>query len=233
MKNKYWIILILLLLIGLSIFFFFNNSSKQNNSSNYETEKAQASLNETAKNLNTNNNSQNNTNNPNQNITDNEAEEVKPKEQKEEEIAHFTTKIMTKDSSRQKNIGITCSTLNNTLVENGATFSFCNTVGQATTSKGYEKAEIFDANGKVKQGLGGGNCQVSTTLYNAVISVPTLTVTERHTHSNKVPYIESGKDAAVAFGSYDLKFVNNSGKTIKITASSSETDVTIKLFTIS
>lgn len=78
-------------------------------------------------------------------------------------------------------------------------------------------------------GLGGGNCQISTTLYNAVLLVPSLTVTERHPHSNKVPYIQSGKDAAVAYGSYDFKFVNNSGNTIKIKAISTENEITIKL----
>lgn len=229
MKSKYWIIIIvLLILIGAAIFFFFNNYSNQNNQTNYDAQKAQASLNETAKNINLNTNGKNNANNDNSNNNKDAQKELK-----EEEIATFSTKIVTKDASRQKNIGITCSTLNNTIVENGQTFSFCDTVGQATTDKGYEKAEIFDANGKVKQGLGGGNCQVSTTLYNAVLSVPSLNVTERHAHSNKVPYIETGKDAAVAFGSYDLKFVNNSGNTIKITATSTVSDITIKLFKLS
>ena len=79
------------------------------------------------------------------------------------------------------------------------------------------------------QGLGGGNCQVSSTLYNAVLAVPSLEVTERHAHSNKVPYIESGKDAAVAYGSYDLQFVNNSGTPIKIKASSDGESVNISL----
>lgn len=229
MKSKYWIIIIvLLILIGAAIFFFFNNYSNQNNQTNYDAQKAQASLNETAKNINLNTNSKNNANNDNSNNNEDEQKELK-----EEEIATFSTKIVTKDANRQKNIGITCSTLNNTIVENGQTFSFCDTVGQATTDKGYEKAEIFDANGNVKQGLGGGNCQVSTTLYNAVLSVPSLSVTERHAHSNKVPYIETGKDAAVAFGSYDLKFVNNSGNSIKITATSTDSDITIKLFKLS
>ena len=81
------------------------------------------------------------------NITKNLTGDNTP-EYKEEEISSFTTKIVTKDSSRQKNISITCSTLNDTLVENGAVFSFCNTVGRATTAKGYEEADIFDANRK-------------------------------------------------------------------------------------
>ena len=81
------------------------------------------------------------------NITKNLTGDNTP-EYKEEEISSFTTKIVTKDSSKQKNISITCSTLNDTLVENGAEFSFCNTVGPATTAKGYEEADIFDANRK-------------------------------------------------------------------------------------
>ena len=74
-----------------------------------------------------------------------------------------------------------------------------------------------------------GNCQVSTTLYNAVLEAPGLKVTERHEHSDKVPYIQSGKDAAVAYGSYDLKFINNSGNDIRIKASNTSDAVSISL----
>ena len=134
--------------------------------------------------------------------------------QKETEIASFSTKIYTKDSQRQNNVSITCNSLNDTVVENGKTFSFCGTVGKATSSKGYKKADVFKNGEKVKA-LGGGNCQVSTTLYNAVLKIPELKVTERHSHSNSVPYIQEGKDAAVAYGSYDFKFINNTRKFYK------------------
>lgn len=77
-----------------------------------------------------------------------------------------------------------------------------------------------------------GNCQISSTLYNAVLNVPELKVTERHPHSNKVPYIQSGRDAAVAYGSYDFKFVNNLENDIKIFASSDSQYVYIKLLKI-
>ena len=63
-----------------------------------------------------------------------------------------------------------------------------------------------------KKAQAAGNCQISSTLYNAVLAVPTLVVTERHAHSNYVPYIAKGKDAAVAYGRYDLKFRNDSRK---------------------
>lgn len=77
--------------------------------------------------------------------------------------------------------------------------------------------------------FGGGNCQVSSTLYNAVLEVPSLEVTERHEHSNDVPYVKDGKDAAVAYGSYDFKFVNNTGNDIKIKASTDNSNVTITI----
>ena len=90
-----------------------------------------------------------------ENLEENSQVEVTEEKQEDEltekvetEIASFSTKIYTKDANRQNNVRITCSSLNDTLVENGATFSFCNTVGQATTAKGYKKAEIFDAKRK-------------------------------------------------------------------------------------
>lgn len=68
----------------------------------------------------------------------------------ETEIASFTTKIYAKDSDRQNNISITCSSLNDTTIENGQTFSFCNTVGKATSSKGYKKADVFQDGEKIE-----------------------------------------------------------------------------------
>lgn len=77
-----------------------------------------------------------------------------------------------------------------------------------------------------------GNCQISSTLYNAVLSVPSLVVTERHSHSGYVPYVAKGKDAAVAYGSYDLKFRNDSGHDIKIIASTDGITVTTTLLAL-
>ena len=73
---------------------------------------------------------------------------------------------------------------------------------------------------------------MSSTLYNAVLKVNSLSVIERHEHSNKVPYVKKGKDAAVAYGSYDFKFKNNSGNDIKIEASTNGKNVTITLIRI-
>lgn len=216
-KGKYIVLaLILIAVFAGGIYIYYSNINNDN--SNYEANKVSSSnqVNENSENTSSEENKpdeNNNTaeNNVNQtNITSNITN------YKEEELSNFTTTIYSNDEARQNNINITCNTLNGTIVKNGATFSFCDTVGQATSSKGYMEADIFDHDGHKKKGYGGGNCQVSSTLYNAILAVPTLTVTERHAHSNSVPYVAKGKDAAVAFGSYDLKFVNNSGNDIKI-----------------
>lgn len=149
-------------------------------------------------------------------------------EQTEKEIANFSTKIHNKEEARQNNMRITCDSLTNTEIKPEEIFSFCNTVGKATKEKGYQEADVY-VDGEKKQGLGGGNCQVSTTLYNAVLKVDGLEIIERHEHSGYVPYIEKGKDAAVAYGSYDFKFKNNTNKTIKIVMECQEKDVTAKI----
>lgn len=235
LKNKIWILLIIIAIIGIGIYFFVNKQNSSDNE-NYKTSKIST---ESEDNISTNNNIEKNdsetkkdSSNYTTNILDN-PENIKIETPPQEvEIAKFSTKIYDKTTERQNNVNITCSTLNDTIVPNGSTFSFCNTIGPSTTAKGYQKADIFDKYGNKKKGLGGGNCQVSTTLYNAILNVPNLTITERHEHSNKVPYIQNGKDAAVAYGSYDLKFVNNTGNNIKIKASTDSGSVNISLLKI-
>ena len=114
----------------------------------------------------------------------------------------------------------------------GETFSFCNTLGPASPKAGYEKADIFDSDGNIIKEYGGGKCQVSSTLYNAVLASTGLTVIERSEHSRKVTYVPEGKDAAVAYGSVDFKFKNNNSYPIKIYASSTNDEVSISIFSI-
>lgn len=185
-----------------------NSSSNEQNNENNQT----TSSNENANNEQTTDTQEQNADEAkNETENSNSSQEQNNQQPKETQIAEYTTKIYTKDSNRQNNLSIACSTLNGTTVENKATFSFCNTLGKATTAKGYKKADVFQDD-EVIQALGGGNCQVSSTLYNAVLKVPGLDITERHEHSNSVPYVSKGKDAAIAYGSYDFKFVNNTRK---------------------
>ena len=231
MDKKYVFLIILVIgsIIGFMYFYTRNNTI---NPLKYNAERTSQNItNETNTTENIINEISNTSANNEENQTPKKSEEETKKDEpkKETEIASFTTKIYTKDSGRQNNLTLACSTLNNTTVENGKTFSFSKTVGRATSGKGYKKADVF-RNGDVVEALGGGLCQVSTTLYNAVLKIPKLKVTERHPHSNKVPYIKSGKDAAVSYGAQDFKFVNNTGNTIKIKASNTKNNVTIKLF---
>lgn len=152
--------------------------------------------------------------------------------EKEEQISTFSTKISQDDASRQKNISLGCKELNGAIVKAGETFSFCDTLGPATPEKGYEKAETFDSDGNTIMDYGGGKCQISSTLYNAVLAVPTLTVVERYPHSKRVYYVEEGKDATVCYGSVDFKFKNDNDFDIKIVATGEEDTLTVSLFKI-
>ena len=221
MKKYWWIALILVIfIIGGIAFFIYKNTS--NNPPNYSTEKADFNT--------TLNNTSNNTSNTTlTNTSDNVINTPKPSSIIEKEIASFSTKIQNKkDSNRQGNITITCSALTNTIVEPGKTFSFCAIVGESTRERGYKEANVI-IQGVETKGLGGGNCQVSSTLYNAVLEAPDLEVIERHPHSAPVPYIEEGKDAAISYGSHDFKFKNNSTSQIKVIAENTPDNITIKL----
>ena len=150
----------------------------------------------------------------------------------EELLAQFSTRIYSTDSARQNNLEITSNKLNGTIVKPNETFSFTKTIGPSTSAKGYEEADIYDSNGNKIKGYGGGNCQVSSTLYNAVQKVSSLKVVERHEHSNTVPYVKEGHDAAVAYGSVDFKFKNTNNYSIKILAQASKKYVVVKLIKI-
>lgn len=231
-KHSIFIILLLIALIGIGIYFYIKYSKSNNKESNYQTEKAATETNNSNNASNSNNNGEKNTSTNINSTNKTSNNSSTPMQAKEEELIAFSTKIYSNDNNRTTNMQITTSTLDGTIVKNGETFSFCNTVGPATSDKGYLEADIYDSNGNKKKGYGGGNCQVSSTLYNAVLSVPNLTIVERHPHSNYVPYVEKGKDAAVAYGSYDFKFTNNTGNDIKILSSVTDGLVNVTLMSI-
>lgn len=191
------------------------------------TDISNLNLNEILNNTNNNNivstNQANNTSNSSSSKVSNSSEEL---------LAQFSTRIYSTDSARQNNLEITSKKLNGTVVKPNETFSFTKTIGPSTAAKGYEEADIYDSNGNKIKGYGGGNCQVSSTLYNAVQKVSSLEVVERHEHSNTVPYVKEGHDAAVAYGSVDFKFKNTNNFSIKILVETSKKYVVIKLMKI-
>jgi vancomycin resistance protein YoaR len=128
----------------------------------------------------------------------------------------FSTKYNKRIKNRSHNLGLAASALDGAEVGVGGVFSFNDTVGVATWGKGYRPAQIF-VRGREEKGIGGGVCQLSSTLYNAVLGAG-LEVVERHPHSKRVFYVEEGKDAAIYYGVIDFRFRNTAGRPIKIEA---------------
>ena len=148
---------------------------------------------------------------------------------KETDLSSFSTTISSRGAGRLNNIRITCDRLNDLVVSNGETFSFCETLGPATEEQGYQKADVI-AHGDIIQALGGGKCQVSSTLYNAVLEAGEgFEIVERHPHGKHVGYVPEGRDAAISYGSMDLKFKNNTGNDIKMYLSSDDYTITVRI----
>lgn len=148
---------------------------------------------------------------------------------KETELYKFSTNIIPNNKNRVTNIKITCSRINKTVVKAGKEFSFCDVVGQPSYADGYKPAHAFGANGEIIDAIGGGNCQVSTTIYNAALGVKGIKITERHEHARDVAYIKDGKDATVAYDYLDLKFKNTNNFDIKLYSEVKNNKVIVKI----
>ncbi len=122
-----------------------------------------------------------------------------------EKMSSYTTYYAKEDEGRCENIAIAASLVDGVTVQAYGEFSFNATVGKRTEEAGFRQAKII-VNGEYVSGVGGGVCQVSTTLYNAALKSG-LTVTEYHPHSLRVAYVPPSRDAMVSTGS-DLKLFN-------------------------
>lgn len=129
-------------------------------------------------------------------------------------LSSFTTKYDISNKDRSTNLELAASKINGTIISPGEEFSYNKIVGARTISAGYKEAKIY-SNGEVVDGLGGGICQISSTLYNSVIFA-NLDVTERYNHQFLTSYVLPGRDATVVYGVKDLKFKNNRSYPIKI-----------------
>ena len=128
--------------------------------------------------------------------------------------SEFYTVYSSSTSERKHNIMLASKSLNNTFVDIGGEFSFNLTIGERTVKRGYQTSKII-VNGEFVDGIGGGVCQVSTTLYNAVLTAG-LKVIEYHPHSLPVSYVYPSFDAMVNSNTADLKFINNTNNPIII-----------------
>ena len=121
-------------------------------------------------------------------------------------LAEFSTKFSTNDSNRVTNIVLSAKATSDVLLMPGEEFSYNNLTGKRTKSNGYKDAPVI-INGKLEQDVGGGVCQVSSTLFNSVL-YSGLDVTSRRNHSLKSSYVSIGRDAMVSDGGSDFRFKN-------------------------
>lgn len=132
-------------------------------------------------------------------------------------LATFSTKYNAGDRDRTTNLILAAQKINGTVLLPGEEFSYNKTVGERTIEAGYKMAATF-SNGKVVDGLGGGICQISSTLYDAVV-MANLQITKRRNHQFITSYLPGGKDATVVWGSQDFKFINSRKYPVRITMS--------------
>lgn len=135
--------------------------------------------------------------------------------EKEVSVGEAYTNIIDTGINRVNNITIACTSINGISLEPGEEFSFNKAVGKRNKERGYKDAPII-FHGEKSYGVGGGVCQVSTTVYMAALNAG-LEITEHHAHSESVAYAP-GTDATVVYGEKDMKFKNNTDYTLHIYA---------------
>lgn len=147
-----------------------------------------------------------------------------------DQLATFTTRYDVSDVDRTTNLVLAIKKINGTVLRSGEEFSYNKVVGARTVAAGYKNAKIYSA-GQVVDGLGGGICQVSSTLYNAAL-LANLEITERRNHQFVTSYVEAGRDATVVYGSTDFKFKNTRKYPIRIVATAKNGILTMTIYGI-
>ena len=144
-------------------------------------------------------------------------------------IGYYVTYFNTNNTERTTNINLSVEAINNHVVFPNEVFSFNDVVGMRTEEKGYLPAPVI-VKGELAEDIGGGICQVSSTLYNAVYRAG-IKVLERYSHSRKVPYVPPGRDATVSWYGPDFTFQNSYNQPILIRAKTQNGTVSISIFT--
>lgn len=145
-------------------------------------------------------------------------------------VGTCTTRYDVRDVDRSTNLVIACQKLNGKVILPGETFSYNKTLGERTLAAGYKNGKVYEG-GKVVDGIGGGICQISSTLYNAILNA-NLQPVERRNHQFVTSYIEAGKDATVVYGLTDFKFKNTRKYPVKIVASAKAGIATVSIYGI-
>ncbi|WP_432401720.1 VanW family protein [Wukongibacter sp. M2B1] len=148
--------------------------------------------------------------------------------QVKELMGTYTTKFNTRSRGRSYNVDMASKSINGTLLLPGEIFSFNSIVGPRTTKNGYKTAPVI-FKGELVDGIGGGVCQVSSTLYNSVL-MSQLGIVERVNHSIPSTYVPKGFDATVSYGVLDFKFQNILDVPIYIESFTKENRITINIY---
>lgn len=141
-----------------------------------------------------------------------------------------TTNYDASNINRNNNLQLAAQKLNGKIVNPGETFSYNQTIGKRTISAGFKEAKAY-ANGKVVLDVGGGICQLSSTLYNSAL-LSNLEIVERRSHYFKTSYLPAGRDATVSWGTVDFKFKNNRKYPVKIIAVAQDGIVKVDIYGI-
>ena len=142
--------------------------------------------------------------------------------------ASFSTAYSLSTASRKHNIKLAVDKINGYVLKSGESFSFNTVVGERTEENGFQNAVIIE-NGQFTEGVGGGVCQVSSTLYNAIL-LSGVKVIERHAHSLQSNYVEPSFDAMVSGNVFDLKFLNDTGGNLYIKGVANGNDITFTIY---
>ncbi|HEX2945332.1 MAG TPA: VanW family protein [Clostridia bacterium] len=147
-----------------------------------------------------------------------------------DELAAYSTTFSTATENgrnRKFNMGLAVAKIDGLILLPGDEFSYNNVVGPRDTAHGYKEAHVY-INGRVENGVGGGICQVSTTMFNAILKAD-LQVAERKSHSFTVGYVPLGQDATAYYGGTDFRFVNSTKWPIRLNAAVSGNRISFKL----
>lgn len=147
-----------------------------------------------------------------------------------DQVGTCTTRYDVSDVNRTTNLVIACQKINGKVVLPGETFSYNKALGPRTTAAGYKNGKVYEG-GEVVDGIGGGICQISSTLYNAILTANLETV-ERRNHQFVTSYLPAGRDATVVYGMTDFKFKNTRKYPVRIVASARNGIATVSIYGI-
>lgn len=144
------------------------------------------------------------------------------------ELGEYITYFKKSNEERTHNITLAAEAINNYVVFPRETFSFNKVVGKRTKDKGYKRAPVI-VKGELAEDIGGGICQVSSTLFNAV-DLRGVQIVERYAHSRRVPYVPPNRDATVSWWGPDFVFKNMYSQPILIRAKSTDGKMVVKIY---